>query len=204
MKFKKLIATLLSCLLLVTVLSSCDLMNYTIEGTWKELDAYVGLCKFNSNGTFEIQAVGYYITGTYEYEEGEMKEVNDKNTVEGTVTMEYEEVTYTNKKGEEVTEPFTYTYITTETEIVEVEKQKNIFSDEVVIVEEERVIETKHTGKLAEPLTGKYVISEQSTSAEALTIYFDDKIEIIDEDGEKVEIDLSNTTWKFERSYSKL
>lgn len=204
MKLKKIFATLLTCVLFITALSSCSLLDYTIEGSWKELDQYVGVCRFNSNGKFEMQAVGYYITGDCKYEEGEMTVVNGKKTLEGTVTIDYKEITYTNDKGDKVTEPFNYTYVTTETEIVEKEVGNAFNPDKVTVEKVEVTKETEHKGKLAKPLTGKYVISEQNTSAESLTILFDDKIEVVNEDGSKTTVDLKDTKWKFERSYDKI
>ena len=200
---KKVLVALLVFAMVVCSMSSCSIFDYTIEGSWKELDNYIGLYQFNGDGTFSINGVGYVVEGVYEYEQGEAY-VNDlgRKAVDGEISLEYKTITYTDKKsGKEVTEDFYYTYITTETHVEEQEVQKNPFSDEVTIEEVEIVEETEHKVTLTGPVKGTYTIVQQNKNPESLTIVFEGDVEIINEDGKKETIDMDRTSWRFERSY---
>lgn len=200
---KKIIAAILVSALVICSFSSCSFSNYSVKGTWKELDNYIGLYQFNDDGTFTINAVGYVIGGEYEFKQGEQK-VNDNGlkTVSGVISMEYKTVTHTDKKtGKEVTEDFYYTYVTKETHI-ETEEKVNPFNPEnVQIVEVKVVEETEHKVMMAGPVTGTYYINEQKKNPETLVINFDGYIDVLNEDNQVKRVKLNNSSWRFERSY---
>ncbi|MBQ6568920.1 MAG: hypothetical protein IJL87_01545 [Clostridia bacterium] len=203
---KRVLAALMIFTLIACSMTSCNIASvftYTIEGSWKELDNYVGMCQFNSNGTFAVHGLGYVATGTYVFHQGKQtKDESGRKTVSGDISMDYKEITYTNEEGKEVTEPFFYTFVEVTTEMVEVEVV-NPFNEENVKKEwQEVTTETEYKYSMAEAVKGHYTIVQQTKSPEKLTIVFNAGfMSIKDEDGNVKRISVPETKWAYERSY---